>query len=69
MSASNWVHVDVEKVIRETEKAFLLLIEDEEHWVPKSQMADPGDYEAGDEDVSIALTEFIVREKGFEAGE
>jgi hypothetical protein len=59
-----WVHLDVDRIKHETDKAFLVVIDDEEHWLPKSQISDPDDYEAGDEDCTISVTEFIANEKG-----
>lgn len=67
MAQSNWVHLDVKSVKRETDAAFLLVLEDgSEHWIPKSQMADPNDYEEGDENCTISVTEWIAEQKGIE---
>lgn len=64
MSASGYVHVDVDRIERETDKAFLVLIDGEETWIPKSQIADADDYNAGDEDLTLSITEWIANEKG-----
>lgn len=64
MSASNYVHVEVDEIVRETEKAFLVRIDDEEFWLPRSQVADDADYEEGDKDCTMSITEFIAKEKG-----
>jgi hypothetical protein len=64
MGFSSWVHIDVDRVVRETDAAFLFDIDGEEVWVPKSQIADADDYGAGDENVSVSVTAFIAREKG-----
>ncbi len=64
VSQSGYVHVEVEKITGETEKAFAMTIAGEQHWIPKSQMADPDDYEVGDEEVTVSLTEWIAEEKG-----
>ena len=64
MGYSIWVHVEVEKIVRETDSAFLLQIDGETHWVPKSQIADFETYEEGDEDVTVSITEWIAQEKG-----
>lgn len=69
MGSSNYVHVQVDKILRESEKAFLVRIGDEEHWLPKSQLADPDDYEVGDTDLSIAVTGWLANEKGLEGEE
>jgi hypothetical protein len=43
---SDWVHVDVVRIVRETDSAFLVEIDGmEDVWLPKSQVADAGDYE------------------------
>ena len=64
MSASNWVHLDVDEILRETPAAFMVLIDDEQIWLPKSQIADADDYEEGDVDLVISITEWIANEKG-----
>lgn len=53
----------MEKITGETEKAFCCIIENSPVWIPKSQIADAEDYEAGDSGVTISVTEFIAREK------
>ena len=59
MSASNYVHLDVKLIKRETKSAFLLVIESEElegeFWFPKSQIASADDYSAGDENCTISV--------------
>ncbi len=64
MGASGYVHVDVDLIKNETEKAFLVVIDGTEYWLPKSQVSDPDDYEAGDTDCVMSVTEFIARKKG-----
>lgn len=65
MGASNWVHLDVIVISRETEKAFLVVLDSgEEVWLPKSQIADAEDYQPGDADLTLSVTEYIAREKG-----
>ncbi len=61
---SNYVHLDVDKILRATDKALLLKIDDEEIWVPRSMVADGDDYEAGDEDVTISVTEWFANKGG-----
>jgi hypothetical protein len=61
---SDWIHLDVEKILQETDKAFLCLIDGEQHWIPKSQVSDPDDYYAGDKDCCISVTEWLAKEKG-----
>ncbi len=63
--ASEWFHLDVEEILRETEKAFLVLLDDgEEVWLPISQISEPEDYEVGDKDCTISITGWLAREKG-----
>ncbi len=64
MSSSGYVHVGVEEILRETDAAFLCRIEGEDVWLPRSQIADPDDYEVGDSDLTMSITEWLAREKG-----
>jgi hypothetical protein len=61
-----WVHLEVEEILKETDNAFLLILRDweGEFWIPKSQVSDSGDYEEGDVDCTISVTEWIANEKG-----
>ena len=63
---SRYVHLDVEEILRETDKAFLLLVEGEEIWIPKGQIANPGDYSEGDSNCTVSITEWIANQKGIE---
>lgn len=67
----SWVHLNVEEVLKETESAFLLVLEDweGEFWVPKSHVANPEDYEQGDKDCTISVTEWIANLKGINGGD
>ena len=62
---SQWVTVDFEEIVRETDKALLIRFDSdgEDVWIPLSQMADPDDYRAGDKDGQISVTEWIAKEK------
>ncbi len=64
MSQSGYAHFDVERIIRDTGKAFLFLIEGEEVWIPRNCVSDPDDYEEGDRDAEISIREDIAEEKG-----
>lgn len=66
MSQSGYVHLEDCRVVHETEDAFLIEYEGEEHWIPRSQVADPDTYESGDEGVTISVTEWIAKQKGIE---
>jgi hypothetical protein len=62
--AGGWVHLDVQRVVRVTEKALLVRVDDEEHWLPTSQVCDAEDYAEGDEDCTISITNWLANEKG-----
>ncbi len=66
MSDSNWVHLDVEMILAETDNAFLVTLNDflGEFWIPKSQISDPEDYTKGDVDCTISVTKWIAEQKG-----
>ena len=65
MGQSNYVHLDVDEILKETAKAFLVLLPDgEEVWLPFSQVADHEAYAVGDTGVTISITEWLAREKG-----
>jgi hypothetical protein len=66
MSASRFVHLDVEEVLRVTDKALLLRVDGEDVWIPLSQIDDAGQYEQGDHDVTVSVTEWIAKQKGLE---
>lgn len=59
-----YIHIDVELIKKETPKTFLVVIDGEEYWLPKSQITDWEDYEEGDKNCSMSITEFIAEEKG-----
>ena len=61
---SGFVHLDVEEVVRITEKAILLRIDGDEIWFPVSQVANADDYEEGDADLTVSVTEWAARQKG-----
>lgn len=70
MRASNYVHVAVHVIRQESDKAFQVVLEDGTiHWLPKSQIANAGDYEAGDRDLTLSITEWIAGEKGIDGEE
>lgn len=66
MSASNWVHLESCTVRRVTDKAMLVAYDDEDIWLPLSQVSQAEQYEAGDEGVTISVTEWIAEQKGIE---
>ncbi len=67
MGASNYVHLEDVTVVRKTDSAFLLRLDDDtEEWFPRSQVADPDDYDEGDEGCTVSVTEWIAKKKGIE---
>ena len=61
---SNYVNIDVDRILKVTDKALLVRIGEEEHWLPLSQIADADDYEEGDVDLTLSITEWIAEQKG-----
>lgn len=68
MSEIVWVHFDVAQILRETEKAFFICLDDDrELWVPKSQIADAEFYKEGDEDCTMSITDWFCEKEGIES--
>ncbi len=62
-----WVHIEVAEILRETDSAFKVKLESgDEHWLPKSQIADADDYDAGDVNATMSITEWIAEQKEIE---
>lgn len=68
MGATNYVHLEGCDVLKVTEKAVLIKLDDEQHWIPVSQLADGEDHnlEDGDKGVTVSITEWIAEQKGIE---
>ena len=64
MTFEGYEYIEVERIVHETQKAFLVKIEEGTHWIPKSQVADSESYESGDENVTLAITSFIAEKLG-----
>lgn len=65
MSAEGWVPLENVDILKETDSAFLLLLDGgEKVWIPLSQVCDPDDYAEGDEGVTLSITEWIADQKG-----
>ncbi len=60
---NRWVHLEDAAVVQQTDAAFLVRYQDEEHWIPKSQIADPQDYKKGDEG-TISISDWIANKLG-----
>lgn len=64
---SRSVHITVEEIRRETDKAFLVVYGGEEMWLPKTQVANDDEYYAGMKgQIGMSITEWIAKEKGIE---
>ncbi|MBA4187566.1 MAG: hypothetical protein C0467_06060 [Planctomycetaceae bacterium] len=66
MSQSGYVHLEDCNIVRETSAAVWVEHDGLRHWIPKSQIANPGDYSEGDEGVTVSITEWIAEQKGIE---
>lgn len=66
MSQSNYVHIEVDEILKETDNAFLVLYKETEVWLPKTQIADVRDYEEGDVDCTLSITEWLAKKIGVE---
>ncbi len=64
MSFSGWVHVNVRSIVKITSAAMLVWINGQgKVWLPLSQIADAEDYEEGDADLTLSITDWIHRQK------
>jgi len=63
-----YVHLDVPHVVRITDKAMLVRLEEDEsaqgHWIPLSQVSDPDDYAEGDLNCTVSVTEWWAEKEG-----
>ena len=66
MGASNWVHLDVDRIKRITDKAMLVEIDGEDVWLPLSQVDNPSRFDEHDEDITVSITSWLANEKGLE---
>ncbi len=69
MSQSGLVHLENCTIKRATDKAFLVVYDESEYWIPRSQIANESDLEEGDDDVTVSATEWIVEQKNIEIPE
>lgn len=60
MKSSNYVHLDVDEILSETDNAFLVLLNEEEIWIPKSVISDSKDYDKGDVECSISVQRWFT---------
>lgn len=66
MSFSQWVHLDVDRIVKITELAMLLRLRDRDSdvWVPISQISEPDDYDENDTDATVSVTEWFATKEG-----
>jgi hypothetical protein len=62
----DWVYVDADKIVKITDKAMLVLIDGQEVWLPLSQLHEVERYAEGDEDITIAMSDWLAKQKGLE---
>ena len=64
---SRWVHILIVEILRATDGAFLVLLDDDrEVWIPRSQVDDHFAYGEGDRDITLSVTQWIANEKNLE---
>lgn len=66
MGASGYVHVPVQRILYDSGKAFKCQVHGCDVWIPHFAIADCGDYEEGDHDLTLSIREDIAEEKGLE---
>ena len=49
MSEDRYVEIEVEEIVHETPLAFLVSVDGEEHWIPKSKVDQEDDHAKGDD--------------------
>ena len=64
MASARWIQIDVEEVLVETEQAFCFLLDEEEYWIPKSQIDDAHEIEQGQVNIVVRITTWIAEQKG-----
>ncbi len=68
MSEQEWVHLEVAVIRKETDRAFNVQLEDGRiYWLPKSQVSDADDYEAGDRNCTMSITSWLAEQKEIES--
>lgn len=61
-----YVHLEDVRVLKDTGKAFLIEYGEEQYWIPRACVANPGDYEEGEGGYTMSVTESIAKDKGIE---
>lgn len=50
----------------ETDKALLVVIDGDQHWIPKSQITDDSEVYAEDHRGDLVITDFIAEQRGLD---
>jgi len=66
MAGQRYVRVLIARILRETDKAFYVLLRGKRHWLPKSQINNPDDYCVDDMDVEMEITVWLAEQKRIE---
>lgn len=66
VEVSRYIEVEVDECLRTTDRAALLVIEGDEHWIPFSQIEDNGERLTEGYSGRLYLTEWICDQKGIE---
>lgn len=69
MSHSGYVQIHVTKLLKETDKAFLLEVKGKEVWIAKSLIPDWQDYLQDDEKFDLSIPDWVAEENGLECKE
>jgi hypothetical protein len=64
MGASNYIHLEVERIKKVTANAMLCVIDGDDVWLPLSQVSDEEDYDEGDTNVTVSITEWLADQRG-----
>jgi hypothetical protein len=63
-SNDDFVEIEADEVLHQSEAAFLFSIDGEDAWLPKSQIECPDDIDVGDENVIVGIKRWLAVEKG-----
>jgi hypothetical protein len=59
------VYIDGALAIHETAKALLVVIDNEEHWIPKACVHEDSEVYVNGDEGSLAVVEWFARQKGW----
>ncbi len=69
MGQSNYVHLEDVTIVALTDAAVLLEYDDEQYWIPRSQLAEGEDekLKKGAKGLTLSITEWIAEQKGIDS--